>query len=279
MMQLNKKIKSDSELSWRELQKIKKNVEYLNVHELEKKISNDYKDLFEKSSINNIVNPQEYYIDLRTEKLKKIFKNFESKNLDLKKLVQDSERLYFFMSYLKCIGDITYPDDDRPVRRHIFRMNKFLEDLRGDILDVGCNSTNKSMLLFSEKVKYVGCDPFLSKINGSMISCYAEYLPFKDSSFDGIIFNTSLDHIFDYHEALLQAHRIGRPNSTLVISGYAWDYDATLLKDHVHFHHFREDQLVAAIKPIAEIDEILRYECPKENKHRFAIYIKASIKK
>ena len=112
-----------------------------------------------------------------------------------------------------------------------------------------------------------------------MVCCFAEELPFKVSSFDVTVFNTSLDHILDYHEAIKEAWRVTRAGGSIIISGYSWRYAATLLKDHVHFHHFREDQLKAALLPFGNLTRIERYTCPKKDNHRYLIYMDCYVMK
>lgn len=188
---------------------------------------------------------------------------------------KDAMLLYYFLSYLKSLGDTTYPLDAIPVNRHLWRMRNFLSDIKGLVLDIGCNSVENSRLLFSKKVRYVGCDPFL--VDSTGVLTFAEDLPFKENSFDCAVFNTSLDHILDYHLAVDEAARVVKPNGYIVFSGYCWLANATLMSDHVHFHHFRKSQLVACFGEIGVVTSIKEYKCPKDDTHRYAIYIKVRV--
>ncbi len=100
-----------------------------------------------------------------------------------------------------------------------------------------------------------------------------EILPIKDNSVDAVLFNTSLDHILDYHTAIQEAHRVLKPGGRIVIATYAWLERATLLTDSVHFHHFREHELLGAVEEYFSVEDIRRYEDPKQAVHRYGFYI------
>jgi len=92
---------------------------------------------------------------------------------------------------------------------------------------------------------------------------------------DAVLFNTSLDHILDYNTAIEEAHRILKPDGSVVIATYVWVERATLLTDNVHFHHFREFIILEALESYFEIEDIRRYEDPKHATHRYALYVRA----
>ena len=92
------------------------------------------------------------------------------------------------------------------------------------------------------------------------------------------MFNASLDHILDYYEAISEAFRVLKKKGSLYLSSYVWKEKATLLTDIVHFHHFRENQLIGCIEELFVIKKILRYECPKNNSHRYQIFLRAERK-
>ena len=101
----------------------------------------------------------------------------------------------------------------------------------------------------------------------------AEFLPFRKSSLDYVSFNTSLDHILDYHSGIEEAFRVLKPGGKILISTYVWLYNSTLLSDTVHFHHFREDQLILALKNLFSIERINRYQDIKGSDHRFMLLL------
>jgi len=102
-------------------------------------------------------------------------------------------------------------------------------------------------------------------------------LPIKDKSVDAVLFNTSLDHILDYQTAILEAHRVLKPGGRIVIAAYVWLERATLLTDSVHFHHFREYQILGAVEEYFDIEDIRRYEDPKHAVHRYGFYVKGAL--
>lgn len=61
----------------------------------------------------------------------------------------------------------------------------------------------------------------------------------------------------------------------IVISTLIWSAEATLLTDTVHFHHFRESDLHAALGPT--LTKLFRYPDPKGLPHRNGLYIVAEV--
>ena len=103
-----------------------------------------------------------------------------------------------------------------------------------------------------------------------------EILPIRDGSVDAVLFNTSLDHILDYHTAIEEAHRVLKPGGSVVIATYAWLEYATLLTDSVHFHHFREFEILGSLGRLFELADVRRYEDPKNATHRYDLYARAT---
>jgi SAM-dependent methyltransferase len=161
------------------------------------------------------------------------------------------------------------------VRKHHWRFRQFCKGLKGRVLDIGCDKPSVSKKLFPEKCQYVGTDAFASNKEFRLIGL-AEMLPIADKSFDNVSFNTSLDHILDYHTAIENAARVLKPKGKIIISTYAWLNNATLLTDAVHFHHFREIEIINALSQNFSIEKIKRYKDPKSQNHRYGLYILAS---
>ena len=181
---------------------------------------------------------------------------------------------YGLISQIKQQGETNASVDSRPAQKHKHRMKEFCQGLFGCILDVGCDSPAISTQLLPVSCNYVGLDPYAKRGEFRIIG-YGEILPFSDHSFDAVIFNTSLDHILDYHEAIEEAARVLRSDGTIVIATYAWTSKATLLTDNVHFHHFREYELLGALQERFEIIDVKRYEDPKHATHRYGLYLSA----
>lgn len=155
-------------------------------------------------------------------------------------------------------------------------MTNFLNDCHGLTLDVGCDDPSLGASLLPDTANYVGLDPFCSRNEPFRIIGTGEFLPFRKESFDHVLFNTSLDHIFDWRRALSQAREVLKKGGNIYISTYIWTERADLLPDSVHFHHFRYYELVGALDELgfnnvqAEV-----YESPKGDTHRHGLYLKA----
>lgn len=220
-----------------------------------------------------------FKLDCRDPEIVNFLKGIDYKQVDIDAFLSDARLLYYFMSQIKALGDITYPKDSAAVRKHLFRMSDFLSGLTGEVLDVGCNVSDDSVALFPRNVVYAGCDPFIGSSSTRMIVSFAESLPFKENSFDACVFNTSLDHVFDYHEAISEAFRVTKPGGKIIYSGYVWWERAALFKDHVHFHHFRLGQLLSAFEEVGFVTNQRLYECPKKDSHRSALYMEVEVVK
>lgn len=193
------------------------------------------------------------------------------------KIYDDPLTQYVLLSQIKQQGEINAPVNSSAALRHQYRFAKFCEILSGIILDIGCDDPSYSVKLFSSRCSYLGVDPYASEGVFRLISL-GEFLPIQDSSVDAVVFNTSLDHILDYHSAIEEARRVLKPNGRIVIATYAWIKKASLLSDSVHFHHFREFEILGALEGFFNIEKICRYEDPKKESHRYGLYVLAKIR-
>ena len=209
-----------SEISWDQLMVSFSPPNYLSLKKTLEKIKTDH---FNEEAIRTLFveNKKEntFKADLRNPKIVELLAQWNMSVPNLAELTKDAYQTYYFLEYIKSLGDTTYPLDSIPVRRHLSRMKSFLQSKMGEVLDIGCNSPFRSRFLYDKEVTYLGCDPFLTDQPGSMVCCFAEELPFKASSFDVTVFNTSLDHILDYHEAIKEAWRVTRAGGSIIISG------------------------------------------------------------
>jgi SAM-dependent methyltransferase len=93
--------------------------------------------------------------------------------------------------------------------------------LRGRVLDVGCGGDREISYADrrSREYNYVGVDPFTpsNAETFTFVKGVAERLPFKDRSFDVVLFATSLDHVTDINAALLETRRVLRPGGMLCV--------------------------------------------------------------
>ena len=184
---------------------------------------------------------------------------------------------YVLLSQIKQTGEINAPLDSIPYRKHQWRYQDFCKELEGVILDIGSDKPSHSSQLLPKNVSYIGLDPYAGSGEFRLIAL-GEMLPIAKGSIDAVTFNTSLDHILDYSTAIDEVIRVLKPNGTIVIATYAWLDKATLLKDSVHFHHFREYQILGALNEKFNLHDIKRYVDPKHAKHRYGLYVMAKKK-
>jgi SAM-dependent methyltransferase len=202
-----------------------------------------------------------------------ISKAFLGRGLQLK-YYDDSELQYFLLSQIKQRGEINAASTNVHYQRHLFRMKEFLKDCRGTVLDVGCNNVHISASLFNKHCDYIGLDPLHSSKSDFRIIGVGEFLPICDESIDNVVFNTSLDHILDYHQALEEAQRVLKPGGYLFLATLIWTASASLLNDLVHFHHFREYEISGSLNGM-HIEQVKHYQY-KDDQHRYGLYISAS---
>jgi len=181
---------------------------------------------------------------------------------------------YALLSQIKQSGEINASLDSVPARKHQHRFKDFCKGLSGLVLDIGSDRPSHSMQLLPFGCEYLGLDPYAGHGEFRIIGL-GEILPIRDSSVDAVLFNTSLEHILDYHTAIEEAHRVLKVGGRVVIATYAWLERASLLTDSVLFHHFREFEILGALESFFEIEEIHRYEDPKHDTHRYGFYVMA----
>ena len=179
---------------------------------------------------------------------------------------------YILLSQIKHAGEINALVDSAPYLKHSYRFKMFCQELSGLVLDVGCDRSSRSMQLLPPSCEYIGLDPYAGQGEFRIIGL-GEMLPIKDGAVDAVLFNTSLDHILDYHTAISEAFRVLKPGGSIVIASYAWLERATLLTASLHFHHFREYEILGSLQERFQIEKISRYEDPKQASHRYGLYI------
>jgi SAM-dependent methyltransferase len=98
----------------------------------------------------------------------------------------------------------------------------------GKILDVGCGILDLPGYLDFEKkeeFEFYGIDPIDDKsFKGVRITGCAEFMPFQDNLFDGLIFATSLDHICSVERTIWEAYRVLSEKGKVII----WMADQSL---------------------------------------------------
>ena len=200
-----------------------------------------------------------------------INKQYKNNQLILKSKGTPLEQ-YLFLSQLRQSGDPVGDRNSIPNLKHRFRVKELCKKLKGTILDVGCDIPSMNSQLFPKSCNYIGLDPYSGPGEFRIIAA-GEILPFCKNIFNAVVFNSSLDHILDYHTAISEAHRVLKTNGKIIISVYVWKNKATLLTDDVHFHHFRDFEIKGAVLEYFKIEELNYYECPKHNSHRHVMNI------
>jgi SAM-dependent methyltransferase len=89
--------------------------------------------------------------------------------------------------------------------------------LHGRVLDIGCGPQARPSYAGAER--FVGIDPLRGEQlrRFDFVQGIGEYLPFRDGSFDQVLFATSLDHLLDPVRALREAKRVLAPGGTIEI--------------------------------------------------------------
>jgi SAM-dependent methyltransferase len=171
-------------------------------------------------------------------------------------------------------GDHNAPFADAWYRRHLHRARQLVGSAKGLVLDVGCDDPALSRLLFPRSVDYLGLDPGLGARREPCLVGMAEFLPIRSGVLDGVAFLTSLDHVLDYHAALDEAFRVLKPGGKLFLETLIWTHRAELIRDNIHFHHFRQHEIEGALSAF-RIEKLTRYNW-KDDEHRFGIYLIAT---
>ena len=180
---------------------------------------------------------------------------------------------YAVFGILKASGNNNLDHSDVWYKRHIYRASKLLQDASGVLLDIGCDDAFLSRGMHHVDVQYIGLEPSPGLSQALRVGGLGEFLPFRSQSMDGISFQTSLDHMLDYHLAISEAKRVLRPRGRLYLATLLWLDKAQLFTDTVHFHHFRPKQLEAALEGF-EVDKVDCYVW-KDGTHRFGAYLSA----
>lgn len=92
-------------------------------------------------------------------------------------------------------------------------------DLRGRVLDVGCGPQPMPSYALGFKGELIGIDPLPAPEPRAFESVrgVAEYLPFRDGSFDRVLFATSLDHVLSPARAVREAARVTKPGGAVLV--------------------------------------------------------------
>lgn len=122
-------------------------------------------------------------------------------------------------------------------------------------LDIGCGIVPlPHYMKIADSVEFIGIDPYMGdkEREFEFIHGIAENLPFKDDSFDGVLFATSLDHIELPANATNEAYRVLKNNGKV----FLW----TAIRsepDKNHIHNFTDQDIRKLFSRFCLIDRIL----------------------
>jgi SAM-dependent methyltransferase len=181
---------------------------------------------------------------------------------------------YLTLSNIKMQGGPQNSDyRDIWFQRHVYRSRRLLRSAEGLVLDIGCDKPSISRRLFPGTATFLGLEPSLEVSDEFCLCGMAEHLPLVTASVDNVAFMTSLDHILDYQLAVDEAERVLKPGGRFFLASLVWTDRASLVSDTVHFHHFRDFELLGAMRGL-QIVNIERYDW-KSDTHRFGVYVEA----
>jgi len=109
----------------------------------------------------------------------------------------------------------------------------------GRFLDVGCDQ-GKFRFHLQKDVEYFGCDVLVNEAVRSafpFVAAGAEALPYRDESFDCVLFYAVLIHVLDVDAALAEAHRVLKPGGFLYLQECVDD------PNPIHLNHFANNDL------------------------------------
>lgn len=126
----------------------------------------------------------------------------------------------------------------------------FAPSLHGQLLDVGCGS--QPYRRYFEHVDYVGLDIDIPVNRAAAIADFfytGELFPFADSSFDSVLCNQVLEHVFNPQQFLSEIRRVLKPGGHLLLTvPFVWDeheqpYDCARYTTFGLRHLFEEQSL------------------------------------
>jgi SAM-dependent methyltransferase len=103
-------------------------------------------------------------------------------------------------------------------------------DSRGALLDVGCGTAPLLAAAAGGYTPVVGVDVALrwlvvakkrlaeAGVDARVLCACAEALPFRDQTFERVVFDSSLEHVRDQRTALAEAYRVARPGASLFVA-------------------------------------------------------------
>lgn len=137
-------------------------------------------------------------------------------------------------------------DQDRSIREDVGQFIDFMPPYLGRVLEIGSGEGLLSKVLLPRSDFYVSLDLFLPDVK--LITRYgkrpylaadAHKLPFLHESFDSVVANNLLEHLYDPLMALREIHRVLRPGGCLL--GLI-PFDALNNKHSIRSHIWKADE-------------------------------------
>ena len=97
--------------------------------------------------------------------------------------------------------------------------------LTGDLLDIGCGSKPYQSLFSVDSYTGLEIDSLLSRSSGKADYFYdGKHFPFSSSSFDSILCNQVLEHVFNPEDFLSEINRVMKRGATMILTApFVWD--------------------------------------------------------
>jgi SAM-dependent methyltransferase len=94
----------------------------------------------------------------------------------------------------------------------------------GDLLDLGCGNKPYEEWYKSKTTSHTGCDVIQSSENKVDVLCMANELSFVSDKFDTVLCTQALEHVYDHHGLLKEAHRALRKNGNIILTvPFVWE--------------------------------------------------------
>jgi SAM-dependent methyltransferase len=104
-------------------------------------------------------------------------------------------------------------------------LEKAIKDYgKGDLLDLGCGNKPYEQWYKPVTNTQVGCDISQSSDKKVDVICLATDLKFSDGSFDTVLCTQVMEHVFDHHALVKEAHRVLRQNGHIILTvPFCWE--------------------------------------------------------
>lgn len=104
-------------------------------------------------------------------------------------------------------------------------INKLSSQIKGDLLDVGCGSKPYQKIFRVETYRGLDIDSPIVRGRGVADDLYdGKTFPYKDSSFDSVLCNQVLEHVFNPDEFLSEINRVMKTGGKLLLTvPFVWD--------------------------------------------------------